>query len=289
MASRVVPAISLTMVRGSPTMALKSDDLPALGRPTMATGISAGGSSAALAAPPASPASSRMMRSSRSPVPSPCTAETSWARRARARRAPATRRRRRVVELVGDEEHRHLGAAQDVGDLEVVGQRTRAAVDDEEHEVGRADGQLDLVADVPGEGRLRVGVVAAGVDHPQRPSSPLHLDLLAVARDPRRLVDDGGARSAEAVHEGGLAGVGRADDDDGGQVRSSDSLANASPSDAARTRRPSQAAASSSSPTSSRVRPSRPGGRHAARAATRRRPAAARAARRAPLGPRAGR
>ena len=41
MASRVVPAISLTIVRGSPAMALKSDDLPALGRPTMATGISA--------------------------------------------------------------------------------------------------------------------------------------------------------------------------------------------------------------------------------------------------------
>ena len=37
-ASRVVPATSLTMTRGSPTIALKSEDLPALGRPTMATG-----------------------------------------------------------------------------------------------------------------------------------------------------------------------------------------------------------------------------------------------------------
>ena len=41
MASRVVPAISLTIVRGSPAMALNSDDLPAFGRPTMATGVSA--------------------------------------------------------------------------------------------------------------------------------------------------------------------------------------------------------------------------------------------------------
>ena len=40
MESRVVPAISLTITRVSPAMALKSDDLPALGRPTMATGIS---------------------------------------------------------------------------------------------------------------------------------------------------------------------------------------------------------------------------------------------------------
>ena len=43
MASRVVPEISLTSVRASPTIALVSDDFPTFGRPTIAmeTGLSA--------------------------------------------------------------------------------------------------------------------------------------------------------------------------------------------------------------------------------------------------------
>ena len=75
MASRVVPASSLTMVRVSPAMALNSDDLPALGRPTMATGVSAGAASASRSSSSA-PLTS-MRRSSSSPLPVPCTAEKS--------------------------------------------------------------------------------------------------------------------------------------------------------------------------------------------------------------------
>ena len=81
----------------------------------------------------------------------------------------------------------------------------------------------------------------------QAVARPLHLDLLAVARDARRLVDHGGARAGEAVHQGGLAGVRRADDGDDGECIHPDSLANASPKDPATTKRPPQAAASSSS------------------------------------------
>ena len=75
MASRVVPAISLTIVRVSPAMALNSEDLPALGRPTMATGVSAGpaSSSPSSATTPLTSTS----RSSSSPLPVPWTAEKS--------------------------------------------------------------------------------------------------------------------------------------------------------------------------------------------------------------------
>ena len=111
--SRVVSATSLTMTRCSPATALRSDDLPALGRPTMATGTGcrAGASSArASAAAPSSPRTgsaatagaaplsrprrrrgvpsrrsgasatatpptASSSRSSRSPMPRPCRAE----------------------------------------------------------------------------------------------------------------------------------------------------------------------------------------------------------------------
>ena len=186
MASRVVPAISLTMVRGSPTMALNSDDLPALGRPTMATGVSAGAASSSRSVAGARRRSTSTRRSSRSPVPRPCTAETSSGSPSPSCVDLGRRRgARRVVDLVGDQEDRQPGAAQHVGDLVVVGQRTGAAVDDEEHDVGRGDGALDLLADVAGEGRVLGGVVAAGVDEQQTVALPLHLDLLAVARDAR--------------------------------------------------------------------------------------------------------
>ena len=74
MASRVVPATSLTSTRGSPTIALKRLDLPALGRPTMATGISL--SAAACGASWSGSGNSATARSSRSPVPRPCAADT---------------------------------------------------------------------------------------------------------------------------------------------------------------------------------------------------------------------
>ena len=133
----------------------------------------------------------------------------------------------RVVDLVGDEHDGDAPTAQHLGDLEIVGQRAGAAVDHEEHDVGRVDGQLDLLADVPGERRLLRGVVAAGVDHAHQAAFPLDLDVLAVASHARRLVHHSLTRTAQAVHEGGLAGVRRADDDDGGRGTHPDSVANA--------------------------------------------------------------
>src|SRR5665647_517391 len=122
-------------------------------------------------------------------------------------------------------------------------------------DVGGGDGQFDLLADVPRVRRVLAGVVAAGVDHEQRTASPLDLDLLAIAGHAGGLVDHGLTGAAEAVHQGGLAGVRRADDDDDGESVHPDSLPNPSVTDSTTARRPAQAAASSSSPTSSSVRP----------------------------------
>src|SRR5712691_11890109 len=70
--SRVVPGVGLTRARSSPSRALSSDDLPTFGRPMIASrsgaSWSAGFSSAG--------GSWSTTRSSRSPTPMPCCAET---------------------------------------------------------------------------------------------------------------------------------------------------------------------------------------------------------------------
>ena len=71
-ASRVVPATSETITRSRPRNALTSEDLPTFGRPITASRTRSSSSSG----PSSSAGSSSTIRSSRSPVPSPCAAET---------------------------------------------------------------------------------------------------------------------------------------------------------------------------------------------------------------------
>ena len=59
MASRVVPGMSCTMERSSPSSRLKSVDLPTLGRPMMATRGPLPGATASAVSAPSSPASAR--------------------------------------------------------------------------------------------------------------------------------------------------------------------------------------------------------------------------------------
>ena len=71
--SRVVPGISLTSARSSPSRALSSDDLPTFGRPMIA---SRAVSSSAGSAPGRDSGRASIIRSIRSSTPIPCCAET---------------------------------------------------------------------------------------------------------------------------------------------------------------------------------------------------------------------
>ena len=85
---------------------------------------------------------------------------------------------------------------------------------DEEDEVGLGDRAARLLGDLLRQ-RRRVGDVdAAGVDEQEALAGPLADDLLAVARDAGRLVDDGLARAGQPVDERRLADVREADDGD---------------------------------------------------------------------------
>ena len=118
------------------------------------------------------------------------------------------------VDLVRDDDHRHVGAAQDLGDLGVALAQAGAGVEHERDGVGVGDRLARLVLDRARERVLGREVDAAGVDELEPDPVPLALERLAVAGDPGLLVDDRLAPAGEPVDERRLADVGKADDRD---------------------------------------------------------------------------
>ena len=147
-----------------------------------------------------------------------------------------SRRRRRVVELVGDQQAGHSLAAHLVGDGKIVAQRARAAVDQKEDYVGGRQSSPHLLTNAGRIRRFVAGVEAPRVYESQGAARPVGLHLLAIPRHARSSVHDGAARAAEAVYQCGFAGVRRADNDDDGKVIHKGSIPNASSRDDARLR-----------------------------------------------------
>ena len=119
-----------------------------------------------------------------------------------------------AVALVGGDDRRCGRAAQQVGHLLVAGAYAGARVDHQHGHLRVGDARARLLADRARERVLVLEVDAAGVDQREAASVPLALELLAVARDARALVDDRLAGAREAVDQRGLAHVGIADDGD---------------------------------------------------------------------------
>ena len=172
--------------------------MPTFGRPMTARRTTSSSSSAA-----SSSGRRSTTRSSRSPVPSPCAAETGD----RLAEPEAVELAPRAgcpdaVDLVRGDDDRLVasGAAGRRAPRRPAaarrGRRRRSTRD-----LGVVERGVRLLADRAGE-RVVVGEVdAAGVDQREAPAVPLGRDLVAVARDARALVHDRLARPAEAVDE----------------------------------------------------------------------------------------
>ena len=123
-----------------------------------------------------------------------------------------------LVDLVRDQEDGLARVPQDRCQLFVTGRDPCLRIDDEEDEVGFGDRGPGLLGDLLRQRRGVGDVDAARVDEQEAVSGPLADELLAVARDSRRLVDDRLARSGQPVDERGLADVRKADDGDGART-----------------------------------------------------------------------
>ena len=229
--SRVVPAMSWTTERSSPTSRLNSVDLPTFGRPTMAT-RGGGGSSAVhgcsveLDVDIGRAVVRLRLGCGREPghhlveqvtgAPSVQRAHRERLSEAEGEELPAVVLPAVVVRLVDDDDHLLAAAPQPRGDRLVVVGHPDGAVDDEQHHVGVADGGLDLPADLGLELRS-AGHPAAGVDDAEGDAEPIGLQRLAVARHARVVLDDRRLLADDAVEQRALPDVRATDDGDDGE------------------------------------------------------------------------
>jgi len=85
-------------------------------------------------------------------------------------------------------------------------------IDDEQNQVGRIDGQLDLLFDVFGEIVDIRDADAAGIAELEIPLAMLHQVREAIARDAGHVIHDGEPPLGHPIEEAGLPDVGPADD-----------------------------------------------------------------------------
>ena len=113
-----------------------------------------------------------------------------------------------VIELVHRKQHRFAALAQHAGHFDVVGRSARAAVDEENHDVGLVRAGKRLLANGFLERVLVAHLDAAGIDEREVHAIPIGLMIRAVARDAAHLVNDGLVLAGNAVDKRGLAHVG---------------------------------------------------------------------------------
>ncbi len=230
MASRVVPGISLTMTRSLWVSALMMEDLPTLGRPTMAR--RRGGDC--------------RLQIADCRLESP---EVSFWRGFRRRGQEGHRGLHQgidpfavdggdgkylvepqfgklghpgfslgIIHLVDHQQHGASIGAQTFGHLAVQGYDALLHIDHQQDHVRRFHGQFHLLDGGLGDGIQ--GLLAAaqsdatGVDQGEGLSVPLGLGADPVPGDSGLVMHNGDAAPCEAVEKGGLADVGSADDGD---------------------------------------------------------------------------
>ena len=149
-------------------------------------------------------------------MPCPCSAESGSGSPSPSRwNSSASASRRGSSSLFASTSTGFFAARRIAASSSSPGVIARPRVDDEEHEVGLADRRARLLDDRRGRTRPRRARSTPPVST-IRKCSPFQSreQLLAVARDARRLVHDRGARLRQAVDQRRLADVREADDRD---------------------------------------------------------------------------
>src|SRR5215813_3313129 len=236
-ASRVVPGMSLTSTRSACNKRFTSEDLPTLGRPTMATVVSRCDSGLGTRGSLLEDCCSRLAESSASRVPSPelraaspefvhnrikqlCDSRPMLCRNLEDRVDPELVELHRcvprplVVGLVDRHEQRLPRLEQLAGDGLVTAHHPFAAVSHHHHQVGALDGSLALFRDQIVERILARPVHAARIEELERRALPDHGALERIPRCPRQRSHDGAPRTGHPVEKRRFPHVRTADQHD---------------------------------------------------------------------------
>ena len=119
-----------------------------------------------------------------------------------------------ALALVGDQDHLGRALAQPAREALVERQDAGASVDQEQDDVGTLDGALGEAPHARLERLAAGGFPTRGVEQQEGEIAQLRRLLANVARDARRIVDDGAAAADQPVEQRGLADVGTTDDGD---------------------------------------------------------------------------
>ena len=114
--------------------------------------------------------------------------------------------------LVGDQHHRLVGAAGEIGKGAVVRRQAGPRVDHEHQRVGKRDRGFGLLLHPRGERALGALVEAGGIDHGEFEIAKARLALAAVAGDAGFVVDQRELLPDQPVEQRRLSDIGPADD-----------------------------------------------------------------------------
>ena len=118
-----------------------------------------------------------------------------------------------VVNLVGCDDDGLARLPQHLDDGFVLIRRTDVGVNDEQHGIGRRDGQLCLFGDHCGHARC-VGGPSSGVNEDELTTGPLGVIGHPVSGHAGDILHNSRSASEDAVDEGGLTHIGPPDDGD---------------------------------------------------------------------------
>ena len=113
--------------------------------------------------------------------------------------------------LVGDQQHRLVGVAGEIGKGAIVGRQAHAGIDHEEQRVGLRDRGLGLLLHARGQRALGALVEAGGIDDGEVEIAEPGLALAAVAGDARQVIDQRELLPDQAVEQRRFADIGSAD------------------------------------------------------------------------------
>ena len=116
--------------------------------------------------------------------------------------------------LVGDQHHRLVGAAGEIGKGAIVRRQPGARVDHEHQRIRKGDRGFGLLLHPRGERALGALVEAGGVDHGEFEIAETPIALAAVAGDAGLVIDQRQLLPDQPVEQRRLADIGPADDGD---------------------------------------------------------------------------
>ena len=120
-----------------------------------------------------------------------------------------------ALALVGDQHHRLVGAAREIGKAAIVRRQAGARIDHEHQRVGQRDRGFGLLLHPRGQRALGAFVEAGGIDQREFEIAETPLPFAAVARDARRVIDQRELLPDQPVEQRRFSDIGPADDGNG--------------------------------------------------------------------------